>query len=661
MSIIFGIVKTSGQPIAEQELLKLSRATQKHAPDGTSTCVFGSIGMGTQPYRTHRRSELESGPVSDERGNMLSFDGRLDNHAELCASLGLCRAEIADSRIVLGAFARWGDGCFSHLIGDWALALWSYSERSLYLARDHAGSRSLYFEHSNGRLLWSTYLETFFTDGRTADLDADFAALYLACQPTGALTPYKGIKAIPPAHWLRLRDDSLATRAHWHWIVKTSIVYDKDEQYEEHFFDLFRQSVNRRSGSGAPIVAQLSGGMDSSSIVCMFDHLVRSQTSPMGSLETVSYYDRSEPNWDEFPFFTIVENQRHKTGFHIDASYSERTIRPQPRALPPQLWPGMDSSEYELDVRLHEALKGHGFRVILSGLGGDELLGGVSTARPELADLMARAEVRAFSIRNIEWCLANREPFLHSLVDTLRFACQLYFAGRPGPQKTPPWLNKEVRRQGVRGVAEGTIWERLRCPLPSRLANANAWWSILETLPTRVLSNGERFEYRYPYLDRNLVEFLFSIPTRQLAQPGRRRSLMRGALRNLVPREILERRRKAYLIRGPINLIRHERDWLAQRLRAMRCVEMGLVDPSSLRVALDSIAIERNPEWMPYFMRLMSFEFWLGTAPVRIPPFIQTNGQQDPSQVVSRGTSRSGNLIQIGERNEVFKTANHQH
>jgi hypothetical protein len=184
---------------------------------------------------------------------------------------------------------------------------------------------------------------------------------------------------------------------------------------------------------------------------------------------------------------------------------------------------------------------------------------------------------------------------------------------------TPPWLRQQLRYRSAHGPVDGTIRSRLNCALPSSINKGNAWWSILETLPTRLLSNEERFEYRFPYLDRNLVEFLFSIPRRQIVEPGRRRSLMRRALKNIVPREILERRRKAYLIRGPINLIRRERDWLAVQFRNLRCVEMGLVDPSSLPVALDSVAIEGDPKWMPYLMRLISFELWLGLAPINIP------------------------------------------
>jgi asparagine synthase (glutamine-hydrolysing) len=624
MSIIFGVKRTEGQTIEKRELLSLAQSTQKYAPDGTSIYTQAHLGMGYQPYHTHERSSLEALPIVDAHSNVLSFDGRLDNYAELSDLLDEREAAVPDSRIVLKAFERWGEDCFSHLIGDWALALWAHSERALYLARDHAGSRSLYFEHSSGRIVWSTYLETFFTNGRTHDLDQDFAALYLACRPTRELTPYKGVKAVPPAHYLKFREGEARSKPHWQAIMAHSVVYATDVEYEEHFFQLFRQSVQRRTVPGAPILAELSGGMDSSSIVCMSDHIRRSQYPLVEPLDTVSYYDNSEPDWDEFPFFSVVERSRGKMGLHLNASYSERTIRPQHSNAPMQLWPGTDSSGTDLEARLHDALVGRNIRSLLSGLGGDEVLGGIPNPYPELGDFMIKGNLLSLSRSGIEWSLANRMPFVHLILETLRFTSRLYFTGPSTPQQAPPWLSQKLLHRSASGTAEATVWDRLRWGLPSLIDNGNAWWSVLEGLPHRLLSNKERFEYRYPYLDRNLVEFLFSIPTRQLVEPGRRRSLMRRALKHIVPQEILERRRKAYLIRGPINLIRREHDWLATQFKRLLCAEIGLVDPSSLPTALKSVAIEGNPEWMPFLMRLISFELWLGTAPVCIPsPFPQ--------------------------------------
>ena len=272
MSTIFGIRKLAGETVPERELLDLAEATERFAPDGLAIQASGRVGMGFQPYYTHTRSQLENGPVADHHGNLLSLDGRLDNYQDLAHELGLESTLTPDSQIVLAAFRRWGEACFSHFVGDWGIALWSERDQSLYLARDHAGTRTLYFQNNKDSLRWSTHLETFFV-GTTMELDEDYAACYLASRPIRDLTPYKGIRAVLPAHCMVFQNQKVSRKPHWEWMVRDTIRYSSDKDYEEHFFELFKQSVERRTGRGAPILAQLSGGMDSTSIVCMSDHI----------------------------------------------------------------------------------------------------------------------------------------------------------------------------------------------------------------------------------------------------------------------------------------------------------------------------------------------------------------------------------------------------
>jgi asparagine synthase (glutamine-hydrolysing) len=145
VNIILGVRAADAQSVDERHLRALAQGTNRYAPDGTFVLADGHVGMVFQPYHTHERSRLEAQPIVDVRGNMLCFDGRLDNHEELQEALGLPSQIASDSEIILAAFERWGESCFSRFIGDWALALWSSAERSLYLARDHAGMRTLYY------------------------------------------------------------------------------------------------------------------------------------------------------------------------------------------------------------------------------------------------------------------------------------------------------------------------------------------------------------------------------------------------------------------------------------------------------------------------------------------------------------------------------------
>ena len=97
-----------------------------------------------------------------------------------------------------------------------------------------------------------------------------------------------------------------------------------------------------------------------------------------------------------------------------------------------------------------------------------------------------------------------------------------------------------------------------------------------------------RFEYRYPYLDRDLVEFLFALPREQLVIPGRRRALMRRALKGIVPEEILERRRKAFVVRGPLESLHRGTNELQQMFSHSIAGDLGVLDSSTFLASLES-------------------------------------------------------------------------
>lgn len=423
MSILFGVRAADGESVAEEQLQRLAQATGRYATDGTFVLVRANVGMGFQPCYTHERSKLDAQPAVAARGNVLSFDGRLDNHEELRVELELPCKSTPDSEIVLAAFDRWGEICFSQLVGDWALALWSDADRALYLVRDHAGTRTLYYELAQGQVRWSTHLETFFVDSPAREIDEVYAASYLAGLSIGELTPYEHVRAVPPAHFIRIEGQKISQKQHWScWRPRAQIRYRSDDDYKEHFFSLFKEAVRRRTGDGAPVVAQLSGGMDSSSIVCVSDVLRREAGGSSDDLDqlidTISYYDDSEPGWDERPFFTAVEAVRGKPGMHFETSFANRTFSPLPGSVGKYIWPGADSSSFAQEEALLRLLNSKGIRVVLSGLGGDELLGGVPTGTPELADLLVQGTLGTLCKRAFQWCLPTRTPLFYEIIDT---------------------------------------------------------------------------------------------------------------------------------------------------------------------------------------------------------------------------------------------------
>ena len=612
MSILFGVRAADGESVTESQLRRLAQATSPYAPDGTSVLVRENVGMGFQPYYTHERSRIVSEPLVAEQGDMLSFDGRLDNHEDLCSELELPLKAASDYEILLAAFDKWGEDCFSRLIGDWALALWINSDRALYLGRDHAGTRTLYYERAQGRVRWGTYLDTFFVDSPGREIAETYAASYLAGFPVGELTPFEGVRAVPPAHYVRIEGERILKKQYWTcWRGRDEIRYRSDDEYREHFLSLFKVSVKRRGESGAPVIAQLSGGMDSSSIVCVSDALRKDAGAGSDDLiDTISIFDDSEPGWDERPFFTAVERVRGKNGTHFEASFTDRTFSPPTRANV-HLWPGADSGFLLQEEALSRLLNGKGIRSVLSGLGGDELLGGVPTGIPELADLLVQARFGALCSQAFQWCLPTRTPLLHEVIGTSTATWTAYFGLRRRPAAVPEWVSNRLREilRARRLSCPGAI-DRLRL-LPSRIFAGEAWESILDSLPHLQPGLLCRYEFRYPYLDRELVDFLLAIPRTQLVRPGRRRYMMRNAMKGIVPDEVLERRRKASVQRSPIVAFRRHQQTLRDLFLSPRVCERGFVDLAKVQAALERVWSSNTAAGWPSLLRVINLELWL--------------------------------------------------
>ena len=126
-----------------------------------------------------------------------------------------------------------------------------------------------------------------------------------------------------------------------------------------------------------------------------------------------------------------------------------------------------------------------------------------------------------------------------------------------------------------------------------------------------ILRISTRREYRYPFLDRDLVEFMFAIPRHQILRPGERRSLMRRSLSSVLPPEILKRTRKAYQLRTPILAVRDAKDTLQTLLAKPMLSEICPVDADPLLHVIGAITTDGNTLWWPFVMRAIWYEIWL--------------------------------------------------
>jgi asparagine synthase (glutamine-hydrolysing) len=606
--------------------------TRRFAPDGEWLQFGERIGFGAQAQYTHERSRLENQPTVDVAGNVLVYDGRLDNYRELTSQLGLAGEDVADSEIVLSAYRRWGKDSFVRLIGDWAFALWDDRSRTLYLARDHAGTRLLHYSRDeSGNLTWATYLDSYLSTSSLASLDSVYMASYLCMLPCYGRTPYRDVRAILPGHFLKATSQGVVASEFWKPNIPEPHACRSFEDCKEEFLYLLQQSVVRRTPPGAPVLAQLSGGIDSTSVVCVADRVrnLSGADSGIKLLDTISYFDDSDPDWNESPYFSLVEARRGRKGFHLDLSKYRGNFERSASTNVDYLYPGIDNDTIRRDLDQYRITASGGYLSILSGIGGDEFTGGNIMPAAELEDLLVRGKFLSGARSSLAWCLAQRiSLFELGSQAASSFLSRLNRVQHDAERIAIPWLTTEARQHCEAGVHELPLVPfRLFSSRPRMADVSETWWYTLRTQPHLKPSTVFRWEYRYPYLDRDLIEFLLSLPYEYLAQPGRRRFLMRAALQHIVPEEILERRRKAFLFSGPLRNVRRVAHVLADLIDSSLLIQSGYVERDALRDVLANIVSGKDMHWWGHVYRFALMETWLQhqNSGITSPYFTQDN------------------------------------
>lgn len=604
MNIHYGFWNFDGQPVGPAHMARVKSVVDLQSIDGRGEFVDLDI------HLLYLGANEEAGtdqPFRTRSGCIILWDGRLDNKSELIDALsGEPLRDAGDAEIVVAAYERWGTRAFSKLIGDWSTSIWNSVERTLVLAKDFLGARHLYYSTTSGSVRWSNLLDPLVLAAtQSAALSQEYIAGWFSRFPASHLTPYCDIHAVRPASYVLFHDGRETAQTYWAFDRTKTIFYKSSHHYEEHFREVFERSVTRRLRSTVPVLAELSGGMDSSSIVCMADHVLSRGAAKTPRLDTISYYDDSEPNWDESAYFKLVEQRRGRTGLHLPINH-RRSLHPTFPADCFAATPGSGSgfSENEL-YAVH--LRCGPYRVLLQGLGGDEVLGGTPAPSLQLADLLASGRLLCFARTLLAWALAGRIPVIGLLADTARDLLPLSSAnGRASPV---PWLAVEFtqrNRMALQGYQRGSGFGTR----PSFRANMLTLDGLRRHLGCLTPAGNRGLERRYVYLDRDLLEFLYAIPREQLVRPNQRRALMRRALQGLVPQGILDRKRKAFISRAPILAIQEELQGLLLETNQMLSSDLGIVDRQKFQHYLKQAAEGQSVPVVP-LLRTFLVEAWL--------------------------------------------------
>jgi asparagine synthase (glutamine-hydrolysing) len=610
---IAGAVSASPTVFDDSLVDALYRSLEHRGPDdeGCATLGEGAVHLGERPDATPSRALLvnrrlaildvsASGhqPMRSSDGrHVMAYNGEIYNHVELRAeleALGHRFRSNCDTEVLLAAYREWGARALDRLTGMYAFAIWDGSERSMFLARDPFGIKPLFYAMVGGRFCFGSEIGTMLSfPGVRRELDARALWRYMAAGQTDAAseTMLEGVRQLPAAHHVTIRADApdvVEPVRYWRLDLEREAGLGFSDAAER-LRELLLDSVALHLRSDVPVAAALSGGLDSSSIVAGARAVKRDDLA----IDAFTYVSddpaASEERWAE----AVASASR--VPMHRIALGSDELVDDLDRLVRVQGEPFIDTRMYA-QFKVFQAARRAGFEVLLEGQGGDEVLAGYVSHAIQHAAAQARAGRVPAAVDMLR--VASRFG-----VGRRRFAREVVRTAAPGLRPRIAEYDRRAldvldsawfRERGV-DVRDTTEWAA-----PRDFRRAAEQTLTRDVLP-RLLRYGDRnamafsLENRVPFLTRSIVEFVFSLPPEYLVAPdGTSKSILRAAMRGIVPDPILERRDKIAFRTPHARWMRSSSPWVERTLAELEATRPGPFDPAAVRGSWRDAASRRR-------------------------------------------------------------------
>lgn len=529
------IYERSNTPVEPGVLERVMTRLGHRGPDGSDVYKAGYISLGHWHFWTTPEEVGERQPLQLEgMPFVIVLDGRLDNRADLLSELKINAEEgkrLSDAALVLNAYDRWGNDCFTHFIGEYALVIFDVRRGELLCARDGLGDRTLFYAfHGTCLVIASEPWAVAGATGSSVQLNESAAAYYFALMsPEDGQTLFENIYELLPAHAMVISASSQHIWRYWQPDLSIKLRGKSGDEYAEEFRFLLEQSVSCRLRSASPMGVLMSGGLDSSSVACLAARRIAPKP-----LTTISYVFDELPECDERQYIEAIKEQWgiHSIQIPCDDAWPLRNWQDWPYS-PNQ----PEGNPYRLlKERAYQRAQTEGLRVLLTGGFGDHLY---SAGNYWLADLIAEGNLLK----------AGRELSPYIRYAGLRWTLQAGFlqrAARGLLNKIPG--DKHVRRRQtapswLTPLSAGYLSED-RIGLNSALER----YGNLLGIGSANSCSGEIFnasrhslELRHPYRDRRLIEFVLALPAYQLYYRGLYKHILRTAMQGILPESIRTR------------------------------------------------------------------------------------------------------------------------
>jgi len=545
---------------------------------------------------------------------ILSFNGELYNYIELrreLEELGESFVTTSDTEVLLSAWTRWGVQSLKKLNGMWGFAVADLTTGDIILCRDRVGEKPVFYTEADGVFYFASEIASLHAvpaiwKNRRPDPGSIMAFLGLGLRDHDTGTFFQGIRKLPAGCYMRIGRDG-QRHINRYWTVPEKRWAARDIRFDEAadgIIERLTRSIRLRLRADVPVAAELSGGIDSTSIVQLASRMVRDENLPALQTVTIRYHD---PAFDESP---LAEQVARSCGVPWSALLLEASdywqsadamlrIQEQPYESPNQLG----------SLTLWRHFREKGIRVVLNGGGGDELLAGYIGQHlpPLLFEKMLRGDIGGACREFRAW---RGHPFMRP--EVLR---RHLFSAMPGPLRRAylsrmfslPAFNtlRPCRLNRQTHVLQGAMKMR-HLKLGDTLAGNLLFFPIpMYMTHGDKLSMSLPIEIRFPFLDPDLMDFAFQLPVDYLIRDGFSKAVLREPMRAHLPAGIVNRREKMGF---PVPLAQWMREGRARIIaEAKEGRARAFIDADSLARDFDTMdpgfiwRIHQVTRWMSLF------------------------------------------------------------
>jgi asparagine synthase (glutamine-hydrolysing) len=554
---IAGIIRLNKKPIRQSKLKTMTEALVHRGPDGEGHWLNQkcNVGFGHRRLSIIDLTESASQPMhySDSRLT-ITYNGEIYNYIEIKKELkskGYKFITSSDTEVILASYHYWGKNCLARFDGMFAFAIWDEFSQETFCARDRFGEKPFFYYQNPEEIVFASEMKAIFSIGISKEVKEDRLFNYIAHNQREDFrhpesTFYKNIHQLEPGHYLIISSENknIEKVKYWNLNTNTNFHITFNEAVEQ-FYNLFETSIKRRLRSDVAVGSSLSGGLDSSFIV--------------------SLIQKCKPeNQKQFTFSARYKDYDQDEGEFIDALVKKYDIKSY------ATWPSDLNMINEIDKIFHhqeepfgsssvvaqwevmKLAKEMGVTVLLDGQGADEILAGYNGFYPiyhsELLGknpLLFLKEYKAF--KNLHGGYPNKT----SAISLLAFKSFFPSFFIPLLKIKSKLLNHNSLH--LKDINRDFLIEHVNKPLPyvaQNNLNQSMKFNLLQKGLGELLRKGDRnamafsVETRLPYLNHDLVEFLFTLPSSFKINSGWSKYLLRKSMEPHVPKKITWRKSK---------------------------------------------------------------------------------------------------------------------